>query len=100
MNLRGIELLPIDVNESHATRFLIKRGPTGSKLLPPLNALGGLGDKAAHAIMEARQTGPYHTHEDIMLRARVSQSVIDIFKAANCLSDLPETSQISLFGML
>lgn len=101
MNLRGIELLPIDVNESHATRFLIKRGPDGSKLLPPLNALSGLGDKAAYAIMEARlQGGPFHTHEDIMIRAKVGQSVIDIFKAADCLSDLPETSQISLFGML
>ncbi|MGI6150705.1 MAG: PolC-type DNA polymerase III [Christensenellales bacterium] len=101
MNLRGIELLPVDVNESHATRFLIKRGPEGIRLLPPLNALGGLGDKAAHAIMEARQEGgAFHTQEDIMHRARVGQSVIDIFRAANCLSDLPETSQISLFGML
>jgi len=100
MNLRGIELLPIDVNESHATKFLIKRGPDGSKLLPPLNALGGLGDKAARAIMEAREAGgPFHTQEDIMIRAKVGQSVIDIFKAANCLNGLPETSQISLFGM-
>ena len=51
--------------------------------------------------MEARQEGgAFHTQEDIMHRARVGQSVIDIFRAANCLSDLPETSQISLFGML
>jgi len=49
--------------------------------------------------MEAREDGPYHTQEEIMQRAHVGQSVIDIFKAAGCLSDLPETSQISLFGL-
>lgn len=49
MYARGFEFLPIDIYRSHANRFQIIDG----KLLPPLNSIDGMGDKAAEAVVEA-----------------------------------------------
>ena len=43
MYARGFEFLPIDIYRSHANRFQIIDG----KLLPPLNSIDGMGDKAS-----------------------------------------------------
>ena len=49
--IRGFEFAPIDIYESHATKFLIRDG----KLLPPFIAISGLGESAAWDIMDGRK---------------------------------------------
>ena len=94
MLLRGIELLPVDIMRSDPIKFVID-GP--KRLLPPLNALPGLGAKAAQQIAEARVGGPFRSQEDVMTRAHVGKSTMDIFRQCGCLGDLPETDQVTLF---
>ena len=92
MNLRGIHVLPIDIYRSSAADFQIVDG----SILPPINALPGVGQAAAEALVEARQAGPFISQDD-MVQRKVSKSVIEQLKLAGCLNDIPETSQVTLF---
>ncbi len=92
MNLRGVHALPIDIYRSAATDFQIVDG----NILPPINALPGVGAAAAEALVEARRAGPFISQDD-MLQRKVSRAVIDQLKATGCLNDVPETSQVTLF---
>jgi DNA polymerase-3 subunit alpha (Gram-positive type) len=95
MYQRGIEFLPVDIYESHASKFR----KVGGKILPPLNAFAGVGTAAAESIMEARKDGPFVSREDLKNRAKVNKSVLETLAENGCLDGLPETSQISLFEM-
>jgi DNA polymerase-3 subunit alpha (Gram-positive type) len=95
MYQRGIEFLPVDIYESHASKFRKVDG----KILPPLNAFAGVGTAAAESIMEARKDGPFVSREDLKNRAKVNKSVMETLAENGCLDGLPETSQISLFEM-
>ena len=93
MYARGFEFLPIDIYNSTATKFKIVDG----KLLPPLNTIEGMGDKAAEAVEIASKDGPYLSKDDFRQRTKVSKTVIDLMDEMGLLGDLPETNQLSLF---
>ncbi|MDO4298457.1 MAG: PolC-type DNA polymerase III [Lachnospiraceae bacterium] len=93
MYARGFEFLPIDIYNSLATRFQIVDG----KLLPSLSTIGGLGDKAADAIVDAVKDGPFLSKDDFRTRTKVSKTVVDLMTDLGILSDLPESNQLSLF---
>ena len=93
MYARGFGFLPIDIYESAATKFKIVDG----KLLPPLNTIEGMGDKAAEAVEIASKNGPYLSKDDFRQRTKVSKTVIDLMDEMGLLGDLPETNQLSLF---
>ena len=94
--LRGFSFLPIDVYESHATRFIIKDG----KLLPPFVAISGLGESAAWDIMSGREGKSFLSIEEVAAACpKVSKTHIELLKEAGAFGDLPETSQIDLFSM-
>ena len=92
MNLRGVHLLPIDIYRSAAADYQIVDG----RILPPINALPGVGQSAAEALVEARKAGPFISLDD-MARRKVSKSVIEQLRLAGCLNGIPETSQVTLF---
>ena len=92
MNLRGVHIRPIDIYASAAADYRIVDG----EILPPINALPGVGLAAAEALVEARKAGPFISQDD-MVRRKVSKSVVEQLKLAGCLNDVPETSQVSLF---
>ena len=56
MYARGIEFLPIDLYKAKANRFQIIDG----KLMPALNCIDGMGDKAAEAVVSAWQNVRTH----------------------------------------
>ena len=92
--LRGFDFAPIDIYESHATKFLIKDG----KLLPPFVAISGLGESAAWDIMEGRQGKQFLSIEEFSAACpKVSKTHIQMLKDAGAFNDLPDTSQVSFF---
>ena len=72
MMARGIEVLPIDLNKSHAMKYV----PEDGKMRLPFGALGGVGEKAAYSIYEAAQKGNFVSIEDFQLEAGVSKTII------------------------
>ncbi len=94
MMARGIQLLPVDLYKSDAVRFLVEDG----KIRLPFSSLGGVGEAAALGLQEARSSGgDYISIDDLQARAKVSSAVVDVLRSVGALSDLPESSQITLF---
>ena len=92
--LRGFEFAPIDIYESHATKFLIKDG----KLLPPFVAISGLGESAAWDLMEGRKGKQFFSIEEVAAACpKVSKTHIQMLKDAGAFGSLPDTSQVSFF---
>ena len=92
--LRGLEFLPIDIYESHATKFLIKDG----KILPPFVAVSGLGESAAWDIMAGREGKEFLSIEEFSVACpKVSKTHIQMLKDAGAFGNLPDNSQVSFF---
>ena len=93
MYARGYEFMPLDIFRAHSRNFQIIEG----KIMPSLNSIDGLGEKAADAVMEAAKDGEFLSKDDFRIRTKVSKTVIELMDSLNLLGDLPETNQISLF---
>ena len=93
MYYRGIELLQIDIYKSEATSFIIE----DSKIRMPLVAMDGLGESVAFNVIEERKEGTFLSIEDLMKRAKINKTVIDLLKTYNCIPELSETNQQTLF---
>ncbi len=92
--LRGFEFLPVDIYESHATKFLIKDG----KLLPPFVAISGLGESAAWDLMSGREGKNFLSIEEVAAACpKVSKTHIQMLKEGGAFGSLPDTSQVSFF---
>ena len=93
MHARGFEFAPIDIFTAQSRSFQIVDG----KLMPSLNSIEGLGDKAADAIVEAVKDGPFLSKDDFRERTKVSKTMVDLMDSLNLLGNLPESNQLSLF---
>ncbi|NYE58521.1 PolC-type DNA polymerase III [Carboxydothermus ferrireducens] len=94
MLARGIKMLPVDLEKSDATRFLI----TPEGILPPFVALPGIGEAAAINIVKAREEGMFVSIEDLKTRGKATKAVIEVLDAHGCLKGLAPTSQLVLFA--
>ena len=90
---RGVRFRRIDLYESDALRFQV----TEEGLLPPLVSLSGVGESAAHSIVEARSQGQFTSIDDLRAKAKVGKNVIDALRRHGALEGLPETDQLTLF---
>lgn len=95
MYCRGYKFTKVDLYKSHATDFII----TPDGLLPPLNALPGLGENAAKAITYERDKGEFKNIEDLRLRTGSTKSVLEILEQNGCFDGLSESNQVSLFEL-
>ena len=91
---RGFKFLPIDLYKSHANKFLVEE----EGIRPPFSSIPGLGGIAAESIMEARKEGTFMSMDDLRIRAKVGNSVIDMLKEAGVLEGMSKSNQMSLFG--
>jgi len=96
MYARGYEFMPIDLFRAKARDFQILEG----KIMPSLNSIDGLGDKAAEAIVEAVKDGPFLSQEDFYQRTKVSRTIIDLMDSMGLFGDIPKNNQMSLFDLL
>ena len=93
MMSRGIGVLPIDINHSHAMKYV----PENGKMRLPFGSLSGVGSKAAYSIYEAAQKGEFVSREDFALQAGVSKTIIQNLADLGALGELPDTNQITMF---
>ncbi|MDY2595617.1 MAG: PolC-type DNA polymerase III, partial [Oliverpabstia sp.] len=93
MYARGFEFTEIDLYKAQAHRFQVIDG----KLMPALDSIEGLGDKAADAVVLAARDGQFLSKDDFRQRTKVSKSVIDFMDDLKIFGDIPESNQISLF---
>ncbi len=96
MYARGFDFTPIDIFTAQSRLFQIVDG----KLMPSLNSIDGLGEKAADAIVEAAKDGPFLSKDDFRSRTKVSKTVVELMDSLNLLGNLPESNQISLFDIV
>ncbi len=90
---RGFKFKQVDLYRSSATDFIID----GDALIPPFNAIPGLGTNAALNIVKAREEGEFLSKEDLQKRGKVSKTIIEYLDQQGILQDLPDQNQLSLF---
>lgn len=96
MYARGFEFMPIDIFKAKAHHCQIIDG----KIMPRLDCIDGLGDKAADAVADAVKDGKFLSLDDFQERTKASRTVIDHMVELGILSNLPQSNQLSLFDQL
>ena len=91
---RGIDFANISINESDATKFIIKGD---NMLIPPFRTIDGLGETVADKIVEERNIRPFISIEDLQKRAKISSTIIEKMRLMGILDGMDESSQLSLF---
>lgn len=90
---RGLSFKKVDLYKSSATDFLVD----GDSLIPPFNAVDGLGTNAAINIVKAREEGEFLSKEDLRERSKISKTVLEYLDNQGCLEGMAEKNQLSLF---
>lgn len=93
MYARGFDFVPIDIYKANAHTFQIVDG----KLMPALDTIEGLGDRAADAVVAAAEEGPFLSLDDFRNRTKVTSSTIDLMNDLGLFGKLPKSNQMSLF---
>ncbi len=97
MNLRGIDLLPLDLYKSRATEFIIEDGA----IRPPFTSLSGIGETAAKELWAASADGHiFLSVEDFMTRSHANNTIMQQLRKLGLLDNLPERNQLTLFDAL
>ncbi|UJL47964.1 PolC-type DNA polymerase III [Virgibacillus sp. NKC19-16] len=90
---RGFSFKKVDLYKSNAKEFIVD----DNTLIPPFNAVDGLGTNAALNIVKAREEGEFLSKEDLRERSRVSKTVLEYLDNHGCLDGMEEKNQLSLF---
>ncbi len=90
---RGFSFKKVDLYKSSATEFIVE----GDALIPPFNAVDGLGTNAAINIVKAREEGEFLSKEDLRERSKISKTVLEYLDNHGCLEGMAEKNQLSLF---
>ncbi|WP_100010929.1 PolC-type DNA polymerase III [Lentibacillus sediminis] len=93
MSERGFSFSKVDLYKSSATEFIVE----GNTLIPPFNAVEGLGTNAAKGIVKAREEGEFLSKEDLRERSKISKTVLEYMDNHGCLDGMAEKNQLSLF---
>ncbi|MCL2530628.1 MAG: PolC-type DNA polymerase III [Oscillospiraceae bacterium] len=95
MLARGVEILPVDIYLSNATRYLIEDG----KIRLPFAALEGCGDVAATQLAAARDDGEYLSKDEFKRRTKVAAPVFTLLEELGAFNGMSQSEQMSLFEM-
>lgn len=95
MYCRGYKFVNVDLYKSDSDKFII----TDDGILPPLKSLEGLGENVAKKIVQERQISKFISIEDLVSRAGVNKTVLEVLTHHGCLKGLPASNQVSLFNI-
>lgn len=95
MMARGMDFLPIDLNKSHATKFLVDEAE--NKLRIPFSALPGVGEGAAEGLYAAAQAGGYMSIEEFQAQSGASKTIIEMLEERGAFGELPKSTQMAFF---
>ncbi|MBS3680014.1 PolC-type DNA polymerase III [Ornithinibacillus massiliensis] len=90
---RGFSFQKVDLYKSKASEFVVE----GNTLIPPFNAVEGLGTNAAINIVKAREEGEFLSKEDLRERSKISKTILEYLDNHGCLEGMEEKNQLSLF---
>ena len=91
---RGIKFTNVDLYESEATTFKVKND---TEIIPPFNSIEGLGDVVAKNIVAERKKREFLSIEEMQVRCKVSETIIETMKRMNIFEGMDESNQLSLF---
>ena len=91
---RKIKFVPIDLYESEAGVWKVS---SSKEIIPPFSSIEGLGDSVAKNILSERKKSKFLSKEDLQVRCKISQTLMEKLDEMNILKDLPESNQLSLF---
>ncbi len=91
---RNMKFLNIDLYQSEA---MVWKAVSDTEVLPPFNAIDGLGEAVAQNIVAEREKGEFISIEDLQKRAKISQTLIDKMRMMGILDGMDESSQLTLF---
>lgn len=95
MYCRGFSFKNIDLYLSDSDNFIV----TEDGILPPLKSLDGLGENVARRIVKEREISRFISVEDLVRRAGVNKSVLEVLRDHGCLNGIPVSNQVSLFNI-
>ncbi len=84
MTKRGYKFLPIDINKSDATTFLMEK----DGLRMPFSSIDGLGASVAYDVIEKRTEKPFTSREDVKNRTKINKTVFEKLEAFGAFKDL------------
>ncbi len=93
MYQRGIVFLPVDLNKSDATKFIIEK----SGIRMPFLSVPRLGENAARSLARARGEGEFISVEDMKNRAKITSAVVEEMQKLGMLAGVTLTNQLSMF---
>ncbi|HEY9575038.1 MAG TPA: PolC-type DNA polymerase III, partial [Lachnospiraceae bacterium] len=93
MYARGFSFWPLDIYKAKAHHFQVIDG----KIMPSIDSVEGLGDKAADAVEAEAKKGPFISKDDFRTRTKVSKTVVELMSDLGLFGEIPESNQISLF---
>ncbi|WP_416150913.1 PolC-type DNA polymerase III [Salipaludibacillus sp. HK11] len=93
MSERGFSIQKVDLYRSKAKEFQVD----GDSLIPPFNALTGVGTNAAINIENAQAAGEFLSKQDLRERSKISKTVLETLDDHGCLDGMSDSNQMSLF---
>ncbi|SER56647.1 PolC-type DNA polymerase III [Salisediminibacterium halotolerans] len=93
MSERGYSFQKVDLYRSKASEFLVE----GDTLIPPFDAITGVGTNAAINMVNARDGNEFLSKEDLQKRTKITKTVLESLDEHGCLEGLPDSNQLSLF---
>jgi DNA polymerase-3 subunit alpha (Gram-positive type) len=95
MTKRGFNFLPIDINKSHASVFIME----DKGLRMPFRAIDGLGDSVAYDIIQKREEKAFTSRDDVKERTRINKTVFEKLEAFGAFKDLKSENNVIDAGL-
>lgn len=92
---RGIKFANIDLERSMDEDFVVDYDH--NMIIPPFMAIDGLGAQAAKSVVEARNSQPFVSKEDLIKRTKLNTTNIKFLDSIGVLKSLNDMDQLTLF---